>query len=195
MLLAPSASTAQSGEGAYDSFMDWKMGNPVPGIDPSLRRTYPKKKYKSVTFWVEQDQRLAQLRNLWGLVWDDTLYLSIDRKHFVGMKEMGAFCYFTGPPYTPHDQQESLMRNTAVLGRNTGGFETWSSDARNAGYTHYVLNARTGVVNLLLPSYMRIVLGDLPELFARFEAEPDKTDTETMLRYLREANRQLGAAR
>ena len=185
------AAAAQASDGAYFNFTAWTLGESVPGVDPAIRLSKQMKTYEKVTFLDDQEKRIPALNELWGVVWKDTLYLRLEGRYFIGMKEMGAFSYFTGPRYHSQEDADRVGRNALLFGLIGGGIAVAATDAKNKDLIHYVMNARTGLVHLLHPGYMRIVLADLPELMDRFNAEADKTAPETMLRYLRSANSQL----
>ncbi len=167
------------------------MGHPAIEVKPVVGRTRARADYDAVSFVDTTGRRIKGFEDLWGVMCNDTLYLKVDRRHFVRMKEMGVFCYFTGPQYVSPEDSERAGRNAFWFGLVGGGLTAAAIDAKNRGLVHYVMNANTGVIHLLEPGYMRIVLGDLPELLAGFQAESDQAAMETLLRYLRSANREL----
>lgn len=189
--IVPTVMQAQAREGGYARFMEWSLGHPALEVKPVIGRVKFRKHYNAVTFVDTSGRRIKGLNALWGVVCDDTLYLNMDGRHFVPMKEMGAFCYFTGPQYVSPEQSDRLNRNSFLFGLIGGGITAASIDAKNKGLIHYVMNSRTGVVHLMEPPYMRIILADMPELMSRFESEADKASAETMLSYLRKANANL----
>lgn len=189
--LLPMEAFLQTQAGGYASRISWTMGEPTLEFHPAIGRVVRKEHYDKVTFVDERGKKVRHPEQLWGIVFNDTLYLNIDGRHFVRMKELGAFCYFTGPQYASPEEVDRVGQNTFLFGAIVGGITAAGIEARNKGLYHYVLNSRTGVIHILEPSYMRIVLGQLPDLEKRFEAETDKANPEVMVRYIHVANQSL----
>jgi hypothetical protein len=187
----PIGCNAQGIGAAYESFITWKLGEPSRELKGVTTKVTPKANYEEVTFLDSDGNKIDRPQELWGVVLYDTLYLNLDGKHFVRMKEQGAFCYFNGPQYVSPEERRSLGNNTLLYGLLGTGVTAMSVDARNRGRVHYLLNSRTGMVHLMDPGYMRLVLADLPNVDARYQAEADRSDPEVMLRYVREANQRL----
>lgn len=140
--LIPQEAFPQVPDGGYASRIAWHLGQPTLDHRPSIGKVVRREHYEEVTFVDDQGRKLRHTDELWGVVFNDTLYLNLDGRHFVRMKEMGAFSYFTGPRYHSQEDADKVGRNTFWFGLIGGGIAIAATDAKNKDLIHYVMNAR-----------------------------------------------------
>jgi hypothetical protein len=176
--------------GAYRNCVDFENNKPLYPLNFKFEKLDNPKIPELYDVIIENDSRLS-IKNdnsIWGIYDGKYFYLNgqrIGMTHgYIRVPKKGNYAYFKGIPVKSLEQQERINNSAFMLGMTGAVIGNSTIDKENRDRIHYVLNFKTGMINLLTRDYMLRILEPYSDLLYSFQQEMDNNSIELLKNYL-----------
>jgi hypothetical protein len=132
---------------------------------------------------------------IWGIYDGEFFYLNVKRfdmlKGYIRIKIEGPYAYFIGKPIKSLQQKAEIQNSAVMFGMTGAVISNTSINNENKDKVHYVLNFKSGIINLLTKEYLQMILKPYDDLLMHFNQEADCNSLETLKRYLKMLNERI----
>ncbi len=126
--------------------------------------------------------------NVWGIYVDGAFYLNARRiglaDGFIKIGKLEKYSCFRAPYKLTQDQKIRQQFSAFAFGAAGSAVSEYRIDKENKDKVHYILNYRTGMVNLLTKQYLERILEDNPEISYRFLKEQNQESFDVLFKYI-----------
>ncbi len=180
--------------GAYRNSVDFLNHKPLYQADftfsPKYSKSVPALYYVRASNPQISNQKL--FRNVWCIYLDGFFYLNAKRygmrSGFIRIDSLETFTCFEGQVKNGYLRKERLESSFLMFG--VVGYAVTSSriHSENSGKIHFILNYKTGMVNLLTKNYLIRILQNYTDILLQFNLETEQESFEVLSRYIKMIN-------
>lgn len=125
---------------------------------------------------------------IWGIYYNHSFYLNAKKigmtEGYIKISDLKIYNYFRGKPIMTLSQRARLNKSIFEWGLTGALLTSAEIEAENKDNIHYVLNIKSGIINLLSKEYMLRLLKLHGELLLNFQIENNNDSIEVFLKYL-----------
>lgn len=176
--------------GAFRNHLDFN--NNIPMYECEF--VFAKKNDKSIpelhgvtTVNCKVEQKIID-KVVWAIYDGDSFFLNAYKlgmkKGFIRIEKLEMYSYFKGIPVKSLAQQDRFKHSLINFGATGALVTSMKISNENMNNSHYVLNIRSGIINVLDKEYLIRILQPYDDLLFNFQHEEYNESLEVLLQYL-----------